>query len=67
LVALASVGLQRGSVEDDDHAAAVRDPAFDLQPVRSQRDAFAPNPDHVGDELLSHAQHTIIDPIEAKQ
>ena len=28
---------------------------------------WTPNPDHVGDELLSHAQHTIIDPIEAQQ
>ena len=41
---------------------------YEIQPLtRRQRDAFAPNPDHVGDELLSHAQHTIIDAIEAEQ
>ena len=63
VIALARVSFQRGTVEDHDHAAAVRDPPHDFQLLRGKRHTFAANTDHVGDQLLSHAQDIVIDSI----
>jgi hypothetical protein len=65
--ALASIRFQRGPVENHDHAAAVRDPADDFELLRGKRYTFAANTDHVGDQLLGHAQHIVIDSIEAEE
>jgi hypothetical protein len=67
VIALACISFQRRTIEHHDYTAALRDPSLRSQLLRGKRHTFAANTDHVGDQLLSHAQDIVIDSIEAKQ